>query len=135
VNFDFVKTQVNSYASSDIAYSPNFVGSSEISFHPIKNAEIALLSKFVSKQYLDNTSNNKRKIDPYFVNDLRLNYQTKIAGIKNVGLTLLVNNLFSELYVSNGYTYSYVYDNRFIAENFYYPQATRNFLLALNVKF
>lgn len=135
VNFNFVKTQINNYESSDIAYSPNFVGSSEISFHPLKNAEVALLSKFVSKQYLDNTSNNKRKIDPYFVNDLRLNYQTKIAGIKNVGLTLLVNNLFSELYVSNGYTYSYVYDNRFIAENFYYPQATRNFLLSLNVKF
>jgi len=134
-DFNPVKTQVNNYVSPDIAYSPSFVGSSEISFHPAKNTEIAFLSKYIGKQYLDNTSNNQRKIDPFFVNDLRLNYQTRIAGVKNIGLTLLINNLFSEVYESNGYTYGYVYNNQPITENFYYPQAQRNFLLALSLKF
>ncbi|TZF82311.1 TonB-dependent receptor [Pedobacter sp. BS3] len=134
-NYDLVNTIVNSYDKPDIAFSPNFIASSELSWQPVKNAEIALLSKYVGRQYLDNTSNGKRQLDPFFVNDLRLHYQTAFTGIKNIGLTLMVNNLFSERYESNGYTYSSVVDHRMITENFYFPQATRNFLLALNVKF
>ena len=135
INYTPIDTLINKYINSDIAFSPRFVGSSEISFYPLKKVEIALLSKYVSKQYLDNTSNNKRKIDPFFVNDLRLNYHSKIAGMKAVNLTLLVNNVFSKLYVNNGYTYSSIIVDRMITENFYYPQATRNFLASISLKF
>jgi iron complex outermembrane receptor protein len=68
------------------------------------------------------------------VNNLRLSYDLKVKGVKNVGLGLLVNNIFNELYASNGYTFSYIYGGA-VTENFYYPQAETNFLLSLNVKF
>ena len=129
-------TQIrNDYTDTDIAFSPAFVGSSELGFKPVPNTEIALISKYVSKQYLDNTSNNSRSIDPFFVNDLRLSYTTAFRQVKSIGLTLLVNNVFGELYETNGYTFSYVYEAVPTTENYYYPQAKQNFLLSLSLKF
>jgi len=126
---------VSSYRNTDLAFSPKFIGSAELGFQPFKKTEIALLSKYVSKQYLDNTGNSLRSLDAFFVNDLRLRYNTSFKGVKNIGLTLLVNNVFSELYEANGYTFSYMYGGAFTTENYYYPQAPRNFLLSLGLKF
>ena len=126
---------VNKYSNTDLAFSPKFIGSGELSFQPFKKTEIALLSKYVSEQFLDNTSNSHRRLDAFFVNDLRLRYNTSFKGVKNIGLTLLVNNVFSELYEANGYTFSYMYGGTFTTENYYYPQAPGNFLLSLSLKF
>ncbi|MBC7746175.1 MAG: TonB-dependent receptor [Flavobacterium sp.] len=123
------------YIGTDIAFSPAFIGSSELSFKPHPSAEIAFLSKYVSKQYLDNTSNDNRSINSFFVNDLRLSYNMGFKRIKNIGLTLLANNIFGELYETNGYTFSYVYEAIPTTENFYYPQAKQNFLLGVSFKF
>jgi len=125
---------LNTYPKTDIAFSPNFVGGSTLSFKPTKNAEIALLSKYVSSQFLDNTSNNSRKINAFFVNDVRLHYNIKTKAIKNIGLGLQVNNIFNKLYASNGYTFSYL-SGGLVNENFYYPQATTNFMASVNLKF
>lgn len=126
---------VNNYKNTDLAFSPSFISSSELSFNPAKKTEISLISKYVSKQFLDNTSNGQRKLNAFFVNDLRLRYNTKLGAIKNLGITFMVNNVFSELYEANGYTFSYMYGGNFTTENYYYPQATRNFLLGLSLKF
>ena len=125
----------NDYEKVNLAFSPNFIGSSELSFRPFKRTEIALLSKYVGDQYLDNTSNSARKLDGFLVNDLRLGYNTSFKGVKNIGLALLINNVLSEKYESNGYTFSYLYGGDFTTENFYYTQAPRNFLLSLSLKF
>ncbi|MEO5912386.1 MAG: TonB-dependent receptor [Pelobium sp.] len=124
----------NNYSKTDLAFSPNFVGGSTLSFKAFQNAEIALISKYVSKQYLDNTSNETKKLDAFFVNNLRLNYNINLKGVKNIGLGLLVNNIFNQLYESNGYTFSYI-SGGLVTENYYFPQAETNFLLSLNMKF
>lgn len=134
-NYDNGSQIVTDYSNTDIAFSPKFVGSGELSFQPFRKTEIALLSKYVSEQFLDNTSNSQRRLEAFFVNDLRLRYNTSFKGLKNIGLTLLLNNVFSELYEANGYTFSYMYGGIFTTENYYYPQAPRNFLLSLSLKF
>ena len=123
------------YKKTDIAYSPDFVGSSTISYHPIKNAEIAFISKYVSRQYLDNTSTLSRSLDAYFVNDVRLNYNFSIKGIKNVGVGLLVNNIFSKKYESDGATYPDIEGGKVVNYNYFFPQAPINFLASLNLRF
>jgi iron complex outermembrane receptor protein len=134
-DYDFDGQQVNTYDKTDIAFSPAYVGSSTIAYKPINNFEVALLSKYVSKQYLDNTANDSRKLDAFFVNNLRLNYNFRLKGVKSFELGLLVNNIFNELYESNGYTFSGIYDGSLSTSNYYYPQAETNFLLSLNLKF
>ncbi|WP_316799282.1 TonB-dependent receptor [Pedobacter frigidisoli] len=131
----FTATVVNNYHNTTIAFSPSIIASSEINYNVLPKASVAFLSKYVGKQYLDNTSAETRTLSSFFVNDIRLSYNTPLAGMKNVGLSLLINNVFSTLYESNGGTYPYLYSGTLERFNYYYPQATRNFLLSLNVKF
>jgi len=134
-NYDTGTLDETQYKKTDIAYSPDFTGSSAISYHPIKNAEIAFISKYVSRQYLDNTSTTSRSLDAYFVNDVRLNYNFSIKGIKNVGIGLLVNNIFSKKYQSDGATYPDIEGGKVVNYNYFFPQAPINFLASLNLKF
>lgn len=134
-NYDNATQQANTYHQTDIAFSPGFVASSELAYAPFKGTQIALISKYVSDQFLDNTANSARSLDAFFVNDLRLAYQFKWKSVKNIGLNLLVNNVFNTLYEPNGYTFSYIAGGQELTENFYYPQANRNFLFSLNLKF
>ena len=56
--------------------------------------------------------------------------------MKEIELGLLVNNLLNREYAANGYTYSYVgASGRQETFNWYYPQATRNFLASVGLKF
>ena len=134
-NYDIDKLDATQYSKTDIAYSPNFTGSSTIAYSPIKNTEIAFISKYVSKQYLDNTSTASRSLDAYFVNDVRLNYNFSFKGVKNVGVGLLVNNVFSKKYQSDGATYPDVEGGKVVNYNYFFPQAPINFLASLNVRF
>ena len=61
------------FENTDIAFSPKLIGTSVLSYKKL-NIIAELTSKYVSRQYLDNTQNNNRSIDPYFINDLRLSY-------------------------------------------------------------
>jgi iron complex outermembrane recepter protein len=127
------------YTDTDIAFSPNVVGSAIIEFKPIKNLSLNWLSKYVGRQYLDNTANEARSLDAFFTNDLRISYSATPRFFKGLELNLLINNIFNELYEPNGYTFSYFVPGgngrELITENFYYPQAGTNFLLGLKMKF
>ncbi|MEQ3666010.1 MULTISPECIES: TonB-dependent receptor [unclassified Olleya] len=137
VSYDAV---VTTYNDTDISFSPNVIFGSTLTYSPIKNANIALLSKYVGQQYLDNTSSDSKSMDGYFVNNLNVSYRIKPTWIKEIAFNVLVNNVFNNKYVSNGYTYSYFYrpensNDAPITENFYYPQATTNFLAGVTLKF
>lgn len=134
-DFDVIVTD---HAETDIAFSPSAIAAGQLSYtlFDSEHQEISLgwTSKYVGKQYLDNTTNEDRKLDAYFVNDARLTYVVKGCCFKKLTLNLLVNNVLNELYSSNGYTYSYVIGEQ-ITENFYYPQAGTNFLLNMKMEF
>lgn len=135
VNYDDGGYNVISHGKSDISFSPNIISGSQLTFSPHQNLEIALLSKYVGKQYLDNTSDETRKLDAYFTNDIRLSWTLKPAWLREISMNLLVNNVFNELYESNGYTYGYYAGGAVTQENFYFPQAGTNFLVGVNFKF
>lgn len=134
-NFDPIGVQATTYANPDIAFSPNTVLFGELVYKPLSGFAIALQSKYVSKQYMDNTQNESRKLDAYWVNNARLGYDFSLKGFKNINIGVLVNNIFNDKYESNGYTYSSIYPWGKTTENFYFPQAGTNFLLSLNLKF
>jgi iron complex outermembrane recepter protein len=124
-----------SYNNPDIAFSPWLVGNATITYRPLSNAELSWFSKYVSRQFLDNTGNSNRQLDAYLANDLRANYTFKSKLFKELTILGQLNNLFDVKYEPNGYTFSYLYDNALVTENFYYPMAGRNFMIGLNIKF
>ncbi|MCW5912251.1 MAG: TonB-dependent receptor [Cyclobacteriaceae bacterium] len=134
-NFDDYMEVTNTYNNTDIAFSPSVIAGSGLMVTPVDNLEVTLLSKYVGQQFLDNTSNTSRVIDAYFVNDLRVGYSWKPKGMREISLSGLVNNIFDVKYSSNGYTYGYFGGSVEYRQNFYYPQAGRNFMLMLALRF
>jgi len=125
----------NTYKDADISFSPNMIAGSQLSFRPVSGTEIALLTKYVGQQYLDNTSNSNRTIDAYLVNDIRISYAWKPGLLKEIDFSLLVNNVLDQEYESNGYTWGFLYAGESYRENYYYPQAGRNIMAMIAVKF
>ncbi len=122
------------FKDADIAFSPNLIANSIFSY---TNSGFtgAISSKYVSKQYLDNTQNDARSIDAYFVNDVRLAYKLQnLLSFKAVTATLMVNNILDAEYETNGYTYGYVYGGM-QRYNYYFPQAGTNFLFQVKWEF
>lgn len=134
-NGDVSNIITTNYTNPDISFSPASVLFGELVYKPATGLALAIQSKYVSKQFMDNTQNSNRQLDAYWVNNARLGYDFNFKGIRNVNIGLLVNNLFNNKYESNGYTYSYAYQSSVTTENFYFPQAGTNYLLSLNLKF
>jgi iron complex outermembrane recepter protein len=122
------------HKNTNIAYSPNIISGTQITYL-YKGFEASFLPKYVGKQYLDNTQNESRTINAYLVNDVLLTYNIKSKYIKNIRISLLINNILDAQYSANGWTYSYALSNQVYTDNAFFPQAGRNFLAGLSLKF
>ncbi len=125
---------INEYENTTISFSPDVVSATSINVIPVVNSEISFQSKYVSRQFLDNTSNIKRSIDPYLVHDVRLAYTLHDKFFKEVNFIFKINNVLDKKYEANGYTYNYFYGGKLDVENYYFPMAGTNFLAAINIK-
>lgn len=122
------------YGESDISFSPSVVGGATLTLIPHQQITIDLLSKYVGKQYLDNTGNEARKLDAFYTQDARVAYTFSKGWLKRTDLILQVNNVFNTLYEPNGYTFSYYSGSQFTTENYYFPMAGINWMVGLNVR-
>jgi iron complex outermembrane recepter protein len=120
--------------NTDISFSPSIISGITVNFLPVKNGEISLLSKYVSRQYLDNTQEKTRSINPYYVQDARLSYTIKNKLFREWNIIGMVNNVFNKKYEANGYTFSYIYGGVNTTENYYFPMAGTNYMIGVNVK-
>ena len=128
-NQDFVvlENNVPLTKNTTIILSPSIIGSSQLTYVVFRHFQATWLSKYVGKQYLDNSEDENLTLSSYFINDLRLTYQLVPAGMKEIGFSLLMNNIFDVAYSSNGYSYS--------STPYFYPQAGRNFMVMMTLKF
>ena len=123
------------HGTTDLAFSPSFIQTLGLQYSPVLGLAFGIQSKYVSRQFLDNTSNVGRSLDPFTFTNFICNYKVKQTFAKEVEIGLAVNNLFNAMYANNGYTFSYQYAGQITTENFYYPQAGRHFLLKMSIQF
>ncbi len=120
-NVDFlVETETGSenLGNTEIAFSPSVIAGNQLIYIPVKDIQIALLSKYVGKQFMDNYESGNSKLDSYFTSDLNMSYTIQTKSIfKSIIFNGLVNNIFDKKYASNGYMYG---------DPYYYPQAGTN---------
>ncbi len=134
-NWDTWGQEQYDLGTTDIAFSPNIVANSQLVFSPVKNLNLSFISSFVGKQYIDNTSNDDRILNSYFVNNLKADYNFKTNLFEEITLHLMVNNLFNEVYESNAWVYSYIYEGNRSKMDGYYPQAGTHFMFGIDFKF
>lgn len=127
---------LRSFGKTDISYSPEIIAANILEYRPIENLELRLLSKYVGEQYMSNLENESALLDSYFINDFNVQFTLKNPPLfEEVVFTGLINNIFDEEYVSNGYYYTYEYQNVTYEGAGYYPQATRNYLAGVTLRF
>ncbi|MCB0768028.1 MAG: TonB-dependent receptor, partial [Flavobacteriales bacterium] len=129
-----------SHGTTDLAFSPSVVAGSELSYRFWRRvrdfADITFVTKYVGRQYLDNTGSTGRMLDPFLVNDLRLNLGLiRVKGVERIDVNLTVRNIFSEVYESNGWVYSYFTGEQRQELIGLYPQAPLNVLGGVTIRF
>lgn len=144
-NKDFVFQRdgiVQNLGNTNIAYSPNLVIGNRLAYVPSENFQIAALTKYVGKQYMGNIDSEGSTLDAYSQTDLNIQYVLEFNSIvKSITLSGLINNVFNQLNVTNGYFFTF--DDDFsnpgtittIEGAGYYPQAGTNFLLGATIRF
>jgi iron complex outermembrane recepter protein len=119
----------------DIAYSPSLIGSGNLALNFSEKVRMNFITKYVGGQYFDNTMSRERMIDPYLVNNLRIDFNPMLRNINNIGIQLFVNNIFDNKYENNAYGGNWYEDGIENTWAYYFPQAGINFLIKMGIVF
>ena len=137
------------HENTDLAFSPNAIFNVISEYKISPKFFVNFSSKYVGKQYIDNTSSNDRMLDDYMVQNLQFTYDFKTSFVEKCKISLRINNIFNKEYVSNAWVYSFTSNNwdptssdPYVSKNSrngydmagYFPEATRNFLLAITIR-
>lgn len=142
----------SNFHNAPISYSPSYVGSMGINYDikfwdrtKTENKIVSILksrlnirfmTKFVGKQYLDNTGDESRKLDAYNFSELMINYYQAVLKNNTVNFKLQINNLFNQYYANNGYTWGYFYGRENLFQEVYlFPSALRNISVSVGYTF
>ena len=117
-----------------ISYSPSVMGSLMADFH-VGGFSALWHTQYVGKQYFTNNEIDALSLDAYCVTNLNLGYTVTTNSEQKVRFGIAINNLFSTLYESNGYGYSYMWDGVRYDDAFYFPQAPINVLANVTINF
>ena len=138
------------HGTTDLAFSPSLIAYARLNYNLCKGLIVSLSGKHVGEQFIDNTSNENTVLEAYTVGDFQIRYEIKTPFAEKIIFNLLINNIFDNKYSANAWTYRYTsegYDGRgddpytrLEGEGVYnltgfYPQAGRNFLLGVGVRF
>lgn len=134
-NWDTWSQVSENLGETDLSFSPAIILGSTIQLKPFKNIKVRIFSKYVGKQYVDNTSGESRILNSWFVNDLNFQYSLSPKWVDQIGIKIQINNLFNEEYETNAWVYRYILDGENKIMDGYFPQAGRNFLVGLNLRF
>ena len=134
------------YTETDLAFSPSIIWASQLTYNFQDNLSLDFITKYVGEQFIDNSSSEDGKLDDYLVNNLRLSYSFNSKIFNYARLSLQINNLFDEEYVSNAWIYRFVSngydpseDDHYVTKGSdggynmagYFPEATRNYLIGI----
>lgn len=140
------------YENTTLAFSPSVVSGVNLNYKFNDAFSVEWQHKFVGKRYIDNTENELRSLDPYYLQHLLVTYSnTKVFG-KLLKFNLKVNNLLNSDYISNAWSYRFIsqgfdprpFDPYVTAENEndgsyqsmgFFPQAFRNVLFGVKLEF
>ena len=116
---------IDNLGNTPISFSPNVIANALLSYSPTKNFSVGLQNQYVGSQFLDNTNNADLKLKEYFLTDFNAKYTLQLNRT-DIDFKLLVNNIFNQKYVNNGYVYE---------GPIYFSQAGTNFLFGVSAWF
>ena len=134
-NWDTSIQDQSTLKNKTISFSPSVIAASVIDYYPFTDFHIILNSKYVGKQFIDNTQNNDRMLNAYFLQNLSILYTIKSKFFKELTCQFAVNNLFDTKYETNAWVYKYDEGGSIHVMDGYFPQAGINYMFKVGIKF
>lgn len=119
---------------TNISFSPSITAAFRADYKAFENLSFAFWSNFVSRQFIDNTSNTERSIDPYLVGNVSVRYIIRQRIFEELSVMAQINNLFNTEYETNAWVYRYILDGQPYTMDGYFPQAGIHAMVSLNLK-
>jgi iron complex outermembrane receptor protein len=137
-NFIWLEQELVRHQETDLSFSPSLIAAAGFSLAILPDVDhmdldFNWMSKYVSKQYIDNTSDENNTINPYSFTDLSLRYVLRSDRLKQVALTFSMQNAFDQTFETNAWSYRYVFDGVTTIDQGFFPQAGRNYLVGLTI--
>ncbi len=126
---------VRQLGSTELSFSPPLIAGSEITWSPVENMSFNFASKYVDRQFIDNSASRDRMLDPYFFSDLRFNYIIKSPWFGDLGINFLIGNIFNAKFETNAWIYRYIYQGKEQYMDGFFPQAGRHFFSGVSIRF
>ncbi|MGL6038359.1 MAG: TonB-dependent receptor [Soonwooa sp.] len=111
---------------AETSFSPSIIGNLGLQYNFGDAFTIGLTNQYVGKQYLNNTQNENYRIKDYFLTDFNAKFTLQLPQT-TAEFKLLVNNVFDQKYINNGFVYG--------DTPYYYAQAGVNFMFGISLKF
>ena len=129
---NFVESRLLTHHDVNPLLTPPVIVNQSIDYLASTRLTLGLTGRYVAKSYLDNTNNSDFVAPSFFVVDGKAEF----ALPKNAKVTLQVNNLTNrKAYYPSGYSYLTMNPAGVIGgTSYYYPQATRNFVIMLEAR-
>jgi len=132
--WNFTGQQQTYLGNTDLSFSPNIVLTGTLTYKPLKNLSFSWNSRYIGKQYVDNTLSLQRSLHAYFINGLAASFSIHPPWMKEIAFTMTINNIFSAKYESNAWVYPYLQSGTYYEANGYFPQAPVNYLFGISLK-
>ncbi len=125
--------QTSSLGTTSLAFSPEIITGGRVTWLILDDLRFILDSRYVGRQFIDNTSDISRSLDPYWINNISIAWTLKPLKINEIVLFLQVNNVFNHQYETNAWVYSYYYEGQRNKMDGYFPQAGINFMGGIRI--
>ena len=113
--------------------TPRVMFSQSVDWMPVRRVALGAVARYTGRSYLDNT-NDSRFVTPSFTT---VDTSASFDMTRQVRITVRVNNLFNARRVyPSGYSYLFITQpsNAIDGIRYFYPQATRNAVVLLDVR-
>jgi iron complex outermembrane receptor protein len=118
------------YENVEPLLTPSIIVSQSADYAPTTRLNLGVTGRYVGRSYLDNTNDDALDAPAFFLADANVSY----AVTPQVRVSLQVNNLFdADRVYPSGYTYRYFSGDVATGDAYYYPQATRNAVVLVDI--
>ncbi|HUP62504.1 MAG TPA: TonB-dependent receptor [Thermoanaerobaculia bacterium] len=131
-DFNWIGANAQTFRNVEPLLTPNVLVTQSVEYAPASRLSLGATARYAGRSYLDNTNNRDFAAPSYFVLDVTASYAITSAA----RVTLQVNNALNNDRVHpSGYSYLYEFDGARTGTAYFYPQATRNAVVLVELDF
>lgn len=130
------QTQIH-YKSTNIALSPDYIAMAMLTCNPSQSFSFSFASKFVGKQYMDNSQSAESKVPAYITASLNASKFIILRNGSKISISGTIDNIFNNRYYAYGWIYRAIFadGSAQYLEQGVFPQARTNFILRIAYEF